>query len=65
MRLTSIYLLELVVVIITRRVHIYLTYSYYKGYTLLLLFSRTSLYLGSSSLVLIVQRFRQFLSIRE
>jgi hypothetical protein len=54
MRLTSIRLLELVVVIVTYRVRVSLTCSYYKGRTLLLLFLRTFLYLGSSSLILIV-----------
>jgi poly(A) polymerase Pap1 len=63
MRSTSIRLLELVVVIVTRRVRISLTYSYYKGHTLLLLFPRVSLYLGNNSPVLIVQKFGQFLSI--
>jgi hypothetical protein len=65
MRLTSIRLLKPVVVIITYRVRICLTYSYYKGHTLLLLFPRVSLYLGNNSPVLIVRRFRRFLSIRE
>jgi hypothetical protein len=47
-------LLEPVVVIVTRRVRASLIYFYYKGRTLLLLFLRVSLYLGSSSLVPIV-----------
>jgi hypothetical protein len=54
MRLTFIYLLKLVVVVVTYKVRINLTYSYYKGRTLLLLFLRTSLYLRSSSPILIV-----------
>jgi hypothetical protein len=64
MRSTSKYLLEQVVVVVTCRVYIGLTYSYYKGYTLLLLFLYTSLYLGSNSPILIVRRFGRFLSIR-
>jgi hypothetical protein len=65
MRSTSIRLLELAVVVVTRRVRVGLTCFYYKGRTPLLLFLRASLYLGSSSLVLTVRKFGRFLSVRE
>jgi hypothetical protein len=65
MRLISIRLLELAVVVVTRRVRVGLICSYYKGRTPLLLFLYVSLYLGSNSPVLIVRRFKRFLSIRE